>query len=154
MGKLHFRRGTRKDLDALNAVEHACFEPPIRFPRSELARMLEHELCWVALERQKLKTRVIGFVMGAAYADEKDKVGYISTLEVLPTHRRRGIAEELLALAEEHLRNEGCRHIALHAAHNNSAAISLYEKRIYRTVDTAPRFYPDGTDALLLLKTL
>jgi ribosomal protein S18 acetylase RimI-like enzyme len=51
---------------------------------------------------------------------------YISNLAVKSSHRRQGIARQLLLKCEQVAREWGCRELALHVLENNHAAQQLY----------------------------
>jgi ribosomal protein S18 acetylase RimI-like enzyme len=148
--EIQYRPGTPGDLSAVYAVEEACFLPPLRFSRSLLRRMLKEDLSLVALNGDE----IVGFVIASLEMENSERFGYIATLEVLGTHRRRGLARNLLVKAENLLRDAGCRYVALHAAITNVAAMALYASCGYEAVGTAARFYPDGTDAALMVHLL
>jgi len=148
--EIQYRPGTTADLSAIYAVEEACFQPPLRFSQNLLRRMLRHDLCVVALNAEE----IVGFIVASLETENSQHFGYIATLEVLSAFRGRGIARNLLVKAENLLRDNGCRYAALHAAVNNVAALALYASCGYESVGTAAKFYPDGTDAALMVHLL
>lgn len=141
-----FRTGSDADLAAVCELELRCFNPELRFSRATVQYMLIEDLSWIALDEHS-KNAAVGCIIAHI---QPPKIGYIDTIEVLPEHRRQGIADQLLLLAEEAFRAAGCTVIALHVAERNEGAIRLYQRHRYEIVDQIPRFYPDGMGALLM----
>ncbi|KAK7380612.1 hypothetical protein VNO78_33127 [Psophocarpus tetragonolobus] len=61
-------------------------------------------------------------------------IAYISNVAVRENFRRKGIAKKLIAKAESHARNWGCRAIALHCDFNNPVATVLYKGQGYKCI--------------------
>ncbi len=70
---------------------------------------------------------------------------YVGGVGTLPTHRKRGVAEALMA--EVFVAD---RSVWLHVRASNAAAIRLYDKLGMRTIERLPKFYSNGEDALIL----
>ena len=94
---------------------------------------------------------VVGYV-GVLYVLDE---GYISNVAVRPDHRRRGIAEALLAALEARGRALMLSFLTLEVRERNAAAIALYEKRGYRIAGRRKNYYEKPTeDALIMTLTL
>src|ERR1700733_7771016 len=117
------------DFAQLYAVEELCFEPAFRFSRALMRKLVANpnSATWIAIENEKLA----GFAIVDWATVPKGTVAYIQTIEVHPALRRRGIAHELMRLAEESARAVGAAAIWLHVDVENAAAIQLYEGRGY-----------------------
>jgi len=74
----------------------------------------------------------------------------IDIVAVHPGHRRRGIARRLLASLMGEARRCGLREARLELATDNEEALSLYTGLGFVVVGRRARYYPDGSDALLL----
>lgn len=61
--------------------------------------------------------------------------GWINYLAVTPPHRRRGIGRQMLAAAEERLRQLGCPKINLQVRRSNTAVIDFYRRAGFREDD-------------------
>jgi ribosomal protein S18 acetylase RimI-like enzyme len=74
--------------------------------------------------------RVVGYVRlkPPTHLPENAHVIQVQGLAVHPAARRRGIAEMLLAAAEQRVRDQGMRKLSLRVLSTNQAAISLYER--------------------------
>jgi ribosomal-protein-alanine N-acetyltransferase len=91
-----------------------------------------------------------GFVLARVAADEAE----ILTIGVVPASRRRGIGATLLAEAERRAEGQGARVMFLDVAAENLAARALYAAFGYQQIGRRPRYYADGTDALVLARSL
>ena len=83
-----------------------------------------------------------------------DGTGHITTIGVSPEHRRRGIAQKLLAYAEEALRKRKIHTIFLEVRTDNLAAQALYHRFGYAIVQRLPKYYNNGEDGYLMVKSL
>lgn len=106
-----------------------------------------------------------GLAMCALMPDEKivafivtmvneDGAGHITTLGVAPEHRRRGLAQRLLARAEEALRKRSVNLVRLEVRVNNIAAQKLYKDLGYAAVQRLSHYYVNGDDGFLMVKSL
>lgn len=75
-------------------------------------------------------------------------------IAVDPSLRRRGIGRILLRRVEALVHGRGAVRLWLHTAADNRAARSLFERSGFRIVRLERTFYPEGQDALLMVKTL
>ena len=81
-------------------------------------------------------------------------VGHIITIDVVAVARRCGIGSLLLRAAEDRLRAAGTFAVALETAVDNVTALRFYKRHGYDVIQTLPRYYSDGMDALVLQKQL
>jgi ribosomal protein S18 acetylase RimI-like enzyme len=68
-------------------------------------------------------------------------VGHIRGMAVLPSHLGRGIAEELLSIAEEGIREQGCTRVTLDTTEPLKRAQRFYEKHGYLPTGIESDFY-------------
>jgi ribosomal protein S18 acetylase RimI-like enzyme len=94
---------------------------------------------------------MVGFIVGLV---EPQNTGHITTLGVAPEHRRRRIAERMLVRVEESFRRRHVRTIRLEVRSVNSGAQSLYRSLGYTVTQRLPRYYSNGGDGLLMLKSI
>jgi len=94
---------------------------------------------------------MVGFIVGLV---EPQNTGHITTLGVAPEHRRRRIAENMLIKAEETFRRRHVRTIRLEVRSVNSGAQSLYRNLGYTVTQRLPRYYSNGGDGLLMVKSV
>lgn len=77
-------------------------------------------------------------------------VPYISNMAVAASHRRQGVASDLLAACEPIAQEWNCASLYLHVLENNRAACRLYEKMGYAGLGDRPCPTPFNLPALLL----
>lgn len=144
---------TAADFLALYAIEEVCFQPPIRYSRLYLQRLIAspRSATWVAEE----DSQIAGFTV-VEWFDEPDagRIAYIQTIEVDPEFRRRGIAAELLRRAEASAQTAGARLLWLHVESTNEAAIGLYRAHGFTRLGSEPHYYARGRNADVYSKTL
>jgi mycothiol synthase len=68
-------------------------------------------------------------------------VGYVGTVAVLPSYRRRGIAQALIAQTLQYLARQGMESAVLNVNDANSSARRLYEKLGWREVSRTDHFW-------------
>ena len=76
----------------------------------------------------------------------------LARIAVDPAVRRRGLARRLLGASLKELDAEGVLQTFLEVRTSNRAARALYTDLEFRTVGRRPNYYPDGTDALVMLR--
>jgi [ribosomal protein S18]-alanine N-acetyltransferase len=94
---------------------------------------------------------MVGFIVGLV---EPDHTGHITTLGVAPEHRRRRIAQMMLAKVEDGFRRRDVRIVRLEVRSINTAAQQLYRNLGYTVTQRLPRYYSNGGDGLLMVKSL
>jgi ribosomal protein S18 acetylase RimI-like enzyme len=70
-------------------------------------------------------------LVGTVIASYDYRRGWINRLAVAPKYRRKGVAQELIAAAEEALRKKGARIVCAHVEDYNVASLSLFKKYGY-----------------------
>ena len=106
--------------------------------------------------------KVVGYVLAKLEEpEEKDKKlngpleAHITSLSVVRTHRKLGIATKLMKVAEyqmEHVYK--CNSCSLRVRISNRAAISLYKRVLkYDVLDIDKSYYQDGEDAYDMKKS-
>ena len=87
-----------------------------------------------------------GLVLARVVAGEAE----ILTLAVTPARRRQGLGAALLAGAMQAAALRGATGMFLEVAAGNAGALALYRGFGFAQVGHRRRYYPDGTDALVL----
>lgn len=143
---MEIQSASLRDLSALRRLEQVCFEKDA-WPLLDLMAVLT----WPDVI--KLKAVENGEMIGFAACDPRpsEEAGWIATLGVDPRYQRRGIGRALLRACEAKSR---LPRMKLTVRLSNEAAISLYEKEGYRSVDIWKRYYNDGEDGLVMEKRL
>lgn len=83
-----------------------------------------------------------------------DGVAHLTTIGVAPEHRRRGLATKLLNHLDEVLRIKGVSTIVLELRVSNLEAKRLYADAGYTLVNRLAKYYSDGEDCFLMVKSL
>ena len=117
---------TAADFDAVHTGFNEAFSDylvPFALTREQLAEMMRRR-GWVpeASVGAFDDERVVGFTLNAI----EDDRGYDTGTGVAPTHRRRGLARELMERSIELLRERGCREYVLEVLEENVKAVELY----------------------------
>lgn len=68
--------------------------------------------------------------------------------------RGRGVGKQMLTYCHEQLRAQGMRFCVLEVRDDNTPALELYKKLKYIVDRKIPKYYKDGTSALMLVKEL
>ena len=98
----------------------------------------------VALDDEKSIIGYAGvFAPGAAEAD-------VLTVGVVPSHRGKGIARQLMALITDWAHKQGSTAMMLEVKVDNAEAIGLYESLGYSKLNTRKDSFGAGLDALVM----
>lgn len=104
---------------------------------------------------ENYKGEIVGYVLAKMEEDAKPPHGHITSLAVLRTHRKSGIATDLMKQA--HLRMQesfGAVYCSLHVRHTNMAAFHLYKNTLgYEIHEVEKGYYADGEDAYSMRRT-
>ncbi|KAK9479134.1 acyl-CoA N-acyltransferase [Lipomyces japonicus] len=122
---------------------------------------LYHALSWpqasfVALDASG--TKVVGYALAKMEEDPSDGIqhGHVTSLSVMRTYRRMGIAAKLMRLSLRGLaENYGAQYVSLHVRKSNRAALHLYRDTLeFEVVEIEKGYYGDGEDAYSMKKDL
>lgn len=105
------------------------------------------QLLWVA---EDFYGNIVGYVMGKMEEDESQpKHGHITSLSVLRTHRKRGIATALMRQSQREMADVfEAEFVSLHVRKSNRAAFHLYNVTLKYEIENVEReYYADGEDA-------
>merc|ERR1719223_44132 len=106
------------------------------------------QLLWVA---EDYDGRIVGYVLAKMEEDESKHPphGHITSLAVLRTHRKRGIATALMRRSQVEMETVfGAHYVSLHVRKSNRAAFHLYNETLKYAINDIERgYYADGEDA-------
>ena len=140
---------TMADIEALYALDQACFPPGIAYSRGELRRFLG-----IATAQGVLAHRdgtLAGFAVGYL---TRGHTAHVVTLDVGPGERRRGLGKALLETLLERLARAGAIEARLEVSTENTGAIAFYEKLGFRVRRPLPDYYGPGRGGLEMERDL
>ena len=112
---------------------------------------LYHELSWPQLLHiaENHKGQIVGYVLAKMEEDADPPHGHITSLAVLRTHRKMGIATKLMQQAHARMQESfGAIFCSLHVRYTNRAAFHLYSQTLgYKIDNVEEKYYADGEDA-------
>jgi GNAT superfamily N-acetyltransferase len=93
--------------------------------------------------------KIVGYVLAKMEDDAKEPHGHITSLAVLRTHRKLGLATKLMNAAQEQMQVVfQADYVSLHVRKSNTAAFHLYSQTLgYLQHDIEVKYYADGEDA-------
>jgi ribosomal protein S18 acetylase RimI-like enzyme len=141
---------THAHLDECWRLDQRCFIDGEAYSRETFDYLLTAAEA-VAYRAVTADGTMVGFVVGLV---EPDHTGHITTIGVAPEHRRRRVAERMLTKVEEAFRRRGLRTARLEVRSVNTGAQQLYRNLGYAVTQRLPRYYSNGGDGLLMLKSL
>jgi ribosomal-protein-alanine N-acetyltransferase len=165
-----------EEFDTLWKIDQSCFAPGIAYSRYELRAYMRRGGAFTLVAEAAAESvdgnsvnrgrdgevlkragevqeehRVLGFLVAEC---GRRKIGHIVTIDVRSEARRHRVGSALLDAAELRLRSAQCQLVRLETAVDNVAALLFYKRRGYNVLETIPRYYSNGMDALLLEKDL
>jgi ribosomal protein S18 acetylase RimI-like enzyme len=136
------RLATRADVPALVALERDVFGADAWDERAVVAELEGPGRRVVAAED------LSGYAVSMTLGDIVD----LQRIAVRPDRRRTGLASALL---EDLLAHTGAAdRMLLEVSERNEAALAFYAAHGFARIDVRPRYYRDGSDALVLHRTL
>src|SRR4051794_30177645 len=101
-----------------------------------------------------LVAEVDGEVVGHAVTSSAGDIAELQRIAVEATHRRRGIAASLLAGVVDAARRTPADRLLLEVREDNHGALSFYAGQGFVEIDRRPRYYADGTTAVVMRRAL
>jgi len=141
-------------IDDLPAMQHAnlCCLPE----NYQMKYYLYHALSWPQLlyVAEDYGGKIVGYVLAKMEEDSEQKHGHITSLAVLRSHRKMGVATKLMQAAQHAMEETfGAEYVSLHVRVTNRAAFTLYHDTLgYRIHETESKYYADNEDAYMMRK--
>ena len=143
---MRLRPATADDVPAVTALERELFGPDAWSEKSVAEELTgERRTALVAGA-----DAVVGYGVTLLAGDVVD----LQRIGVAPAARRTGVAAGLLAALQQHAREAGADRMLLEVSAANSGALAFYAAAGFVEIDRRPRYYRDGTDAVVLRATL
>lgn len=143
----YIRKAVLQDLEALLALEKACFETD-RLSRRSFRHWLTADNCGflvAELDGQVVGYALILYLRGTSLAR-------LYSIAVDPTRRGGGIARKLVTEGEKAAKENGRLFLRLEVSIDNEAAIQLYRAMGYQPFGIYRNYYEDNNDALRMQK--
>lgn len=93
-------------------------------------------------------------VTGYAVTSVAGDVAELQRIAVDPVRRRTGIATQLLSAVVRLATADGADRLLLEVREDNTEALAFYETRGFAEIDRRPRYYRDGSTAVVMLRPL
>lgn len=142
---------TNKHLREVLNLNLRCFKAGENYTKHTFSYLLNepHSLSYRIVTPNQ---NIIGFIF--VMVNVEDGTGHITTIGVAPEHRRRGQAIRLLQHAEEALKKRDIGILMLEVRVSNVTAQSLYSSCGYAIVQRLIKYYTNGEDGFLMVKSL
>jgi ribosomal-protein-alanine N-acetyltransferase len=141
---------TDKHLSELLRLNFLCFR--------NCENYTKHTFNYLLGEPRNLSYRIVtaaGEMVGFVFVlVNEDGSAHLTTIGVAPEHRRRQLAKRLLAHVENALRTRRILTIVLEVRVSNTSAQSLYRDAGYVVVQRLAKYYNNGEDCFLMVKSL
>jgi ribosomal-protein-alanine N-acetyltransferase len=139
-----------EDADAAYQIDQRCFQPGVAFDREVFEYCLQSPDC-LSLGIKTKTGELLGFII---LQSQGKRTAQILTIDVEPKHRRRKIADRLMAMALSILASNDIRRIYLQVAPDNQPGQALYRKWGFQPKNLLKDYYGEGLDALMMAMEL
>lgn len=150
---MQLRRATMEDMYEMQHSNLRCL--PENY---NLGFYYFHILSWPQLlyVQQDYNRNTVGYVLGKMDDEEvaEKKHGHITSLAVLRSHRKLGIASRVMRATMKEMDSEyGAHYCSLHVRKTNDAALHLYQDTLgFRCAGVEEKYYVDEEDAYHMKK--
>jgi len=150
------RRARIEDLHEMQDCNLWCLPENYHFQYYLYHYLSWSELIHVAEENGEICGYALAKMDDEADSKNEEPHGHITSLSVLRTHRRLGLAHKLMNLAHDAMEvTQECKYVSLHVRVSNRAALGLYRDRLkYGIKEVSAGYYADGEDAYEMKKDL
>ena len=140
------RPASLTDLEALTALEHELFGVDAWAEKAVREEIEGPGRRFVVAE--DADGRIVGYAVTMAAGDIVD----LLRIGVRPSHRRGGVASELLDAVL--VGTEDASRMLLEVSVANTEALGFYVARQFSVIDVRPHYYRDGSEALVMCRWL
>jgi ribosomal-protein-alanine N-acetyltransferase len=134
-----------EDADAIAALEQEC-----QGPDAWSAWLVADGVAGTLPTVRYLVAEVDGRVVGYAVASYAGDIAELQRIGVASTARRGGVATALLDEVVAEAPGTGANRLLLEVRDDNAGALAFYAARGFVEIDRRPRYYRDGTTAVVL----
>lgn len=147
------RQATVDDLLAMQSCNLMCL--PENY---QMKYYFYHILSWPQLlyVAEDYNKKIVGYVLAKMEEESAECHGHITSLAVLRTHRKLGLATKLMNAAQRGMQEVfEAEYVSLHVRKSNRAAFHLYTQTLgYKINDIEAKYYADSEDAYDMRKQL
>ena len=140
------RNATMDDLFAMQHCNLSCL--PENY---QMKYYFYHALSWPQLlyVAEDTKKKIVGYVLAKMEEDAPEVHGHITSLAVLRSHRKMGLAAKLMNAAQDAMQETfQAEYVSLHVRKSNRAAFTLYTRGLgFEIHDIEAKYYADSEDA-------
>jgi len=138
------------DLNECWRLDQRCFSDGEAYDRETIRYLLSHtqSVCYKAVSASG---EMLAFVIGMV---EPDSTGHVVALGVGPEHRRNGHGRRLMYAVERGFSERSISTVRLEVRTSNEPAQKLYLDLGYKVVRRMPRYYTNGDDGFLMVRSL
>ena len=144
------RKVKKEDFEQVYQIEQTCFKDP--YPRKHLEyEFFENPINIILVAEADEK--IVGFIDFMVTFNSAT----IVQIAVLPEYRKQKIATNLLIEMENCFPkdlDDVVENVTLEVRKSNEAAINLYKKDGYELIVEKKHYYPDGEDAIYMVKRI
>mmetsp|Transcript_100 Transcript_100/g.189 ORF Transcript_100/g.189 Transcript_100/m.189 type:complete len:190 (-) Transcript_100:185-754(-) len=147
---VNIRMGTVDDLMSMQMTNLWCLPENYQMKYYFYHLLSWPQLLWVAEDHDG---QIVGYVLAKMEEDagknNEPPHGHITSLSVLRTHRKRGIATSLMRRSQLEMEQVFSAHyVSLHVRRSNRAAFRLYSQTLKYEINGVEKgYYADGEDA-------
>ena len=133
------------DVDAVAALEATC-QGPDAWGTWLVRDGIEGGLPTIRYFVAEVDGEVVGYAVGSFVGD----IAELQRIGVAPAARRTGVATALLDAVVGEAPATGADRLLLEVREDNAGALAFYAARGFIEIDRRPRYYRDGTTAVVL----
>ena len=144
------RKVKKEDFEQVYQIEQTCFKDP--YPRKHLEyEFFENPINIILVA--EVDDKIVGFIDFMVTFNSAT----IVQIAVVPEYRKQKIATNLLNEMENCFPkdlDDVVENVTLEVRKSNEAAINLYKKDGYEIIVEKKHYYPDGEDAIYMVKRI
>ena len=144
------RKVNKEDFEQVYQIEQTCFKDP--YPRKHLEyEFFENPINIILVA--EVDEKIVGFIDFMVTFNSAT----IVQIAVVPEYRKQKIATNLLNEMENCFPkdlDDVVENVTLEVRKSNEAAINLYKKDGYEIIIEKKHYYPDGEDAIYMVKRI
>ncbi|KAH3768084.1 acyl-CoA N-acyltransferase [Pelomyxa schiedti] len=143
------RRATVDDLPGMQNCNLTCLPENYQMKYYYYHLMSWPQLSFVAVNDHG---RIVGYVLAKMEEEAEEPHGHITSISVLRSYRKLGIATKLLRQSHQCMIDSfGAHYVSLHVRRGNRAALALYKDTLgYKVHDVEEHYYADQEDAFAM----